>query len=116
MNLHGSLDETHGEVLPTPLHFVIARHNEDLTWLWGFLSTHVRCSATIFNDGPALEDMPSVLSTLVHVKEGDGVPSEPTKYISFMLEHWSDGDLEAPAIGASEQRLVFTQADPFEHR
>jgi hypothetical protein len=55
-----------------------------------------------------------LLSARVSVKAGDGVPSEPTKYISFMLEHWGDGGL-APG-GAPGQRLVFTQADPFEHR
>ena len=96
-----------------PLHFVVARHREDLTWLWGFLEDHPGCSATVFNDGPAIEGMP-LLSARVSVKAGDGVPSEPTKYISFMLEHWGDGGL-APG-GAPGQRLVFTQADPFEHR
>ena len=118
-NLHEPGSDVHSSPvhaaaeLPS-LHLVVARHCEDLTWLLGFLEEHPDCTATVYNDGPPCDDVPEELVGRLSIRVGDGVPSEPTKYMAFMLEHWEDCAEDAPGA-KPRQRLVFTQADPFTH-
>lgn len=88
-------------------HLIIARHQENLDWLFRLMESHRYIACTIYNDGDAIE-VPSSLKGRIYVEPGDKVPCEPTKYVKYILEHWDDDITE-------DERLVFLQGDPLYH-
>lgn len=91
------------------LHFVIARHVEDLTWLWDILIENKDWEATIYNDGPMfliLRYFQEELLSRIHIFKGDNVPCEPTKYIRFIIDNYEN---------ETTQKIVFLQGNPLYH-
>jgi len=85
--------------------FVIARHTEDVSWLFDTLRNFDSWKATIYNDGPTI-DVPTELLCRVDVLPGDKVPAEATKYLQFIIDNYDN---------PNDERLIFLQADPVYH-
>lgn len=94
------------------LHFIIARHNENMDWLWPLLVKFSSWTASIYNDGAPLEQIKTLEEDVQRRIEdipGDKVPNEPSKYITYIIDNYDK------LIESDEERYVFTQADPFYH-
>lgn len=87
------------------IRIVIARYNEDLEWLYNLLLKNKYISATIYNDGEEII-IPNNVHTQIEVLEGDHIPCEPTKYLTYIITHWNT---------PPDERLVFLQGDPLYH-
>ena len=83
-------------------HIVVARYQEDLTWLFDLLDTYPEAEAYVYNDGPPISQQHDRL----HEIPGDKVPSEPTKYITYILDHYNHN---------YSHRVIFLQGDPAYH-
>ena len=86
-------------------HIVVARHREDLQWLFEILRNHNNFSATVYNDGDEI-GVPQELNERICIKHGDRVPCEPTKYTRYIIDNWDC---------SNDDVLVFLQGDPLYH-
>lgn len=82
---------------------IVARYNENINWL-SYLTRKPNWEVHVYNDGGKIDE---TYSKDMHVKRGDKVPAEASKYIRFIIENYDKLD--------SFKWLVFIQADPFEH-
>jgi hypothetical protein len=87
------------------VHVVVARHREDLTWLFETLRERPTWTASVFNDGTPVA-LPKEVEARIKVAPGDGIPQEGTKYLRYILDNW-----HRPHPG----HVVFLQGDPEEH-
>jgi len=87
-------------------HVVVARHNEHLGWLFDILRNHKEFSATVYNDGMDVL-VPRDIESHISFVLGDKIPSEPTKYIKWIISNWDRLD--------SYDKIVFLQGDPVYH-
>jgi len=82
---------------------VVARYKEDIRWL-SYLGRKPEWDVFVYNDGPPLDPYFTPNFT---VYQGDHVPSEASKYLKFICDNYHTID--------KYERIVFTQADPFDH-
>jgi hypothetical protein len=113
---------------PPALTVVITRHKEDIGWAshltrprpllreggGGPASASASASppfarVVVFNDGPALD---RELSKGMDVRDGDHLPSESTKYLTYIIDNY---DLQQDSSSLLSPWTLFTQADPFVH-
>lgn len=87
------------------VHIVIARHKEDLQWLFDALVKNTEWTVTVYNDGPVIK-IPEELATRINVLEGDHLPQEATKYLRFIIDYYGK---------YTSERVIFLQADPLYH-
>lgn len=82
---------------------VIARYKEDIRWV-SYLGRKPDWDVFVYNDGPPLEPY---FTPNFNIRKGDGVPSEGSKYLQFICDHYQTLD--------QYEWIVFIQADPFIH-
>jgi hypothetical protein len=87
------------------VHIVVARYKENVEWLFSILQSHKLFKAFIYNDGPSIQ-VPTDLINRVVIIEGDHVPSETTKYLSYIISNYHN---------IQNTRVVFLQGDPAYH-
>lgn len=88
------------------LHLVIARYRENIDWVFSSLRLHPGWRAFVFNDGERIA-VPNDVREQVMVLEGDRTPSEPSKYLRYIIDFWGCFD--------DTTQVAFLQADPLYH-
>jgi len=82
---------------------VVARYKEDIRWM-SYLGRRPGWDIFVYNDGPPLD---SYFAPNFIFFKGDGVPSEGSKYLQFICDHYNTLN--------QYDWIVFMQGDPFIH-
>lgn len=82
---------------------VVARYQEDIRWM-SYLGRRPGWDVFVYNDGPPLD---SYFAPNFIILQGDGVPSEGSKYLQFICDHYN--------TLVQYEWIVFMQGDPFAH-
>ena len=82
---------------------VVARYKEDIRWM-SYLGRRPGWHIFVYNDGPPLD---SYFTPNFRIIQGDGVPSEGSKYLQFICDNYN--------TLYEYDWIVFMQGDPFVH-
>jgi len=88
---------------------VVARYNEDITWLKTYGINNPDINIYIYNDGATFD---AITYNIIHIK-GDNIPAESTKYLLHIINNYDY--YEKLYETKTKKFIIFTQANPFDH-